>query len=102
MAMVHVLFRERLSPSLTEWDNEGVPNQERIRFAWYMAEAAQVGCQQASREMKVPRWILRFALRSLSLDPLPQKPVVADCLRIVATDLGCHVPNIKTLDKRHV
>ena len=101
MAMVHVLFRERLSPSLTEWDNE-VPSQERISFAWYMAEAAQVGYRQASREMKVPGWILRFALRSLSLDPLPPKPVVTDCLRIVATDLGCHVPNIKTLDKRHV
>ena len=26
----------------------------------------------------------------------------ADYLRIVATDLGCHVPNIKTLDKRYV
>ena len=36
MAMFHVLFRERLSPSLTEWDNEGVPSQERIPFAWYV------------------------------------------------------------------
>ena len=67
-----------------------------------VGNVSQVRYRQASRKMKVPRWILRFALQSLSLDLLPQKPVVADCLRIVATDLGCRVPNIKTLDKRHV
>ena len=36
MAMAHVLFTERLSPSLTEWVNEEVPSQERIPFAWYV------------------------------------------------------------------
>jgi len=46
---------------------------------------------------KVPRWILRFALHSLSLDPLPPTSVIADCLSIVATDIGCSsVPNTGT------
>jgi hypothetical protein len=37
---------------------------------------------------KVPRWTLRFALHSLSQDPLPPTSVIADCLMIVAIDLG--------------
>ena len=78
-----------------------VRNVSRLH-GMYMTEAAQVGYRQASRGMKVPRWTLRFAFQSLSPDPLPPKPVVANCSRIVATDLGRRVPNIKTLDKRHV
>ena len=46
---------------------------------------------------KVPRWILRFALHSLSLDPPPPTSVIADSLSIVATDLGCSdTPNTGT------
>ena len=43
------------------------------------------------REAKVPRLILRFALHSLALDPLPTSSVIADCLSIIAIDLGCDV-----------
>jgi hypothetical protein len=37
---------------------------------------------------KVPRWILRFVLHSLSRDVPPSDVVVSDCLRIVSGDLG--------------
>ena len=62
--------------------------QEHIPVARAMAEGAQVEYQQAEHR-KVPRWILRFALHSLSLDPLPPTSVIADCLSIIAIDLGC-------------
>ena len=51
---------------------------------------------------KVPRWILRFAQHILSQDPFPSASVVAECLSILALDLGCSVSNVKTLDERYV
>jgi hypothetical protein len=51
---------------------------------------------------KVPRWILRFALHSLSQDPLPPDAVVVDCLSVVAIDLGIDVSDVgfTTSDER--
>ena len=65
-----------------------------------MAEGAWVEYQQA-KHRKVPRWFLRFALHSLSLDPPPPASVVADCLSIIATDLDCDVsdPGFTTSDE---
>ena len=51
---------------------------------------------------KIPRWILRFALFSLSLDPSPTTSVVAHCLTIVATDLDCDISTISDLNARYV
>lgn len=64
------------------------------KFAWY----------QRSVCGKVPCWILRFTLHSLSLNPLPSTSVVVDCLFIIAIDLGCDVSSteITMLDKRYV
>ena len=86
-----------------QWDNYRPSTQEHIQITRDMAEAAWVGYQQ-SRHRKVPRWILRFALHSLSLDPPPPTPVIANCLSIIAVDLGCDVSNIGplTLDERYV
>ena len=44
--------------------------------------------QQRHVRMKVPRWILRFVLHSLSQDIFPPDAVVHGCLRIVSDDLG--------------
>jgi len=43
---------------------------------------------------KVPRWVLRFALHSISQDPPPQTSVVVYCLTIIAIDLDCDVSSI--------
>ena len=53
---------------------------------------------------KVPRWILRFALRSLSQDTLPPDDVTADSLLIVGIDLGYSISesDILTSDKGYV
>ena len=101
MTMIHILVKQRLSPEPAEWDNEGLSTQELIPLAWYMSKAAQVGYQE-TRPRKVPRWILRFSLGFLSLDPPPPPSVVAHCLGITAIDLDCDISNITIKNERCV
>ena len=100
MAMIHTSIKKRLSPGHIEWDNDELSTQERIPLAWYMLQAARFGYEETKH--KVPRWILRFALHSLPLDPPPPSSVVADCLGIIAIDLDCDVSDITTADERCV
>ena len=90
-------------PRDIQWGDHRPSTQEHISFARSMAEGAQVECQQTQRR-KVPRWILRFALHSMSLDPLPPMAVVADCLLIIMIDLGCDMSNAGDIipDERYV
>ena len=97
--MLHALFHERFDHCKLQWDNYRPSGQEHIAFAQYMLEIAQAEFQRIQRG-KVPRWILRFALRSLSLDPPPPISVVADCLTIVAIDLECDISNVTAVDER--
>ena len=101
MAKIHGLVDQTWNSSHVQWDNYRPSTQEHIQVARDIAEAARLECEQ-SQHQKVPRWILRFALRSLSLDPPPQ--VIADCLSIIATDLGCDISDIGpvTSDERCV
>jgi len=85
-------------------------NQRRRKLSWQDCKSSSsdhpfvaqtlaefAGPKRRGGRPKVPRWILRFALHSLSNDPLPPTSIVADCLSIVATDLGCSdVPNTGT------
>ena len=77
--------------------------REHVPVARGIAEGARAEYQQ-SQHRKVPCWTLRFALHSLSLDPLPPTPIVADCLLIIAIDLGCDVSDtgFMTSDERCV
>ena len=99
MLMIHALFKRRWNPCYLKWDRPTA--EEQLPFARYMTEVAQVGYQQM-RRAKVSRWILRFALFSLSLDPPSPAPVIADCLTMIAIDLGCDLSDIATLDERCV
>ena len=103
MAKIHGLVNRTWGSSHVQWDNYRPSTQEHVQVARDIAEAAQVGYQQ-SQHQKVPRWILRFALSSLSIDPPPPPPVVSNCLSVVAIDLDCDVSNIRatTLDERCV
>ena len=91
-----------------------VPSEQRRRFWWNdyepsahehamvshnLANLARFGYKRTQR-VKVPRWILRFALYSLSLDPPPPTSVIADCLSIIAIDLGLNVGST-ALDERY-
>jgi len=72
------------------------PNpQEHIFFAKTLAHAVHT-----RRNGKVPRWVLRFVIHSLSNDPQPPVPVIIDCLSIIAADLGCDVSHIGTAGLR--
>ena len=57
---------------------------------------------QRKQRRKVPRWILRFGHHLLSQDTLPPASVTADCLSIIAMDLGRTVSHAATLNERCV
>ena len=66
----------------------GPSTQEHVLVTREMAEAAQVEYQR-TQHIGVPYWNRWFAYRSLSLDPLPPMSIVANCLLIIAINLGC-------------
>ena len=72
----------------------------------YVAESTQNAWDaflRGRRRVKVPRWILRFALHYLSQDPPPPTSIVINCLSIIAIDLGCNVPlNATVQDERYL
>ena len=87
-----------------EWQDYKPSNHEHIIFTHALAKLAQSEYKRREGwEKKVPCWILRFALHSLSLDPQLPTPVLIDCLLIIAIDLGCDVSNTGTItsDERY-
>jgi hypothetical protein len=124
MTKIQALVDKDWTNQCVQWGYYKPSAPEYITFARNMVEAAQAEYQQTEHQRtehqqtehqrtehqqteypkvpKVPRWILRFALHSLSQDCLPPTSVVADCLTIVAIDLGCDVFNIPVLEERCV
>jgi len=70
-----------------------------VKVAWSCCKGSALGDRK-----KVPRWVLRFSLHSLLRDPERPASVVADCLMIIAIDLGCDISerDIRNPDKRYV
>ena len=105
MARIHALAGRFGNPRDIRWPNPNPyyrpPFQEHVSLARSMAAEAQEKYQQ-TQNAKVPRSILRSALYFLSLCPLSPTSVVANCLTIVAIDLGCDVSKIELLDERYV
>ena len=98
MAKIHDLVNRDV-----QWGKYRSSTRGHIPLARDMAEAARIRYQK-TRHRKVPRWTLCFTFHSLSLDPLPPTPVVANCLSIIAIDLGCDVLNAEfaALDERYI
>ena len=90
---IHALANKNWNPRHVQWDDCRPSTQECISFTRSVAEVAQAVYRQTRHE-KIPRWTLDFALHSLSLDPAPPPSAVADCLSIIAVDLGCDVSNV--------
>ena len=82
------------------WENYVPSSDEHVVVASALARLARF--ESWRRKGKVPRWLLGFALHSLSRDPLPPTSVVVSCLSIVAIDLGCYVPGTVICDNRCV
>jgi len=83
-----------------EWTGYQPHTQEHIFFTNTLARVAHKGKQHR----KLPRWVLRFVIHSLSHDPQPSTSAIVDCLTIIAVDLGCNVsrPGISGLRGRYV
>jgi len=79
------------------WKDYKLSSPEHI----VIVQLAQFEHQRKERK-KVPRWILRYSHHLLSLVPPPPVPVVADCLSIIAMDLGRTVSNTASTDERYV
>ena len=99
----HLLVDPRRKPlNLWEsWEDDRPSAQEHIQLAWGVVGAAQESYEPPKSENR-SNWTLRFALDSLSLDPPPPPSVVADCLKVIAINLGCDLPNTTTPDERCV
>lgn len=83
------------------WTDYKPRAQERVFFAVTLVHVAYT---RRLSDGKVPRWVLRFAIDSLSRHPPPPTSVVLDCLSIVAIDLDCDVSSGRTTtaDERYV
>ena len=99
MTKIHALAGRFGNPRDIWWYNYKTSTHEHIPFAQRMLQAAQEGYQQHT---KVPRWILRSALYFLSLCPVSPPSVVANCLVVIAIDLGCDVSGVVIPDERCV
>ena len=88
---IHTLAYRFWNPRHFQWDECRPSTQECVSFTRSMAEVAQGLYNRQTQRRKIPRWILRFVLYSLSLHSVPPMSAVADCLLIIAIDLGCDV-----------
>jgi len=82
-----------------EWTDHEPNTQELAFFANTLFQATCSG----RHHLKVPRWVLRFVICSLSRDPPSSISVVTDCLMIIAIDLGCDIleSDVRTPDERY-
>ena len=104
MSAVHCLFTRSQERRPFEWSDYEPSPHELAMVSLNFVNLAWVEYRR-SQHKKVPRWILRFVLHSLSPDPPPPTSVVANCLSIVAIDLGCDLSNAGTavsMDERYV
>ena len=90
LGAIHSVFHPDWNHPWLDWGDYKPSSNEHIIFAHALGKLAQSEYQRRERD-KVPGWILRFALCSLSSALLPPTPVVVDCLLIIAIDLGCVV-----------
>ena len=103
ICVIHNLFNRRDHPKGLDWTSIDPSTPENILLVHNLVKLAWSRYRGSEGSKKVPRWILRFSLHYLLRDPEVPASVIADCLLIVAIDLGCDVPvgDIRNLDKRY-
>ena len=101
MTKIHILFNKLPISGPPEQDDHTLPTPERIAFSRDIVNTARAEYQR-TRHREVSHRFLRFVVHSLSVDPLPPVSVVADCLKIIAIDLGCDLSNITTSGDRYI
>jgi hypothetical protein len=95
------IYSDREVKAPIEWRSHKPTNHEHITVARALSKLSW--SEYRRRKLgQVPPPCLSFALHYLSQNPLPLPLVVADCLLIIAIDLGCNVPNTMVLGERYV
>lgn len=101
-AAIHRLLHAGISVwKPIEWRSYKPSNYEYIAVAHTLAKLSQFEYQRRQHK-KVPRWLLHFALHSLSQGTLLPTSVIYNCLIIIAIDLGCNIPNNMDLEERYI
>ena len=95
---IRPLFVARPPRWRVQWNDYRPSGSEHTTIARALTRFAQFEYKKSGQHAKVPRWLLRFALHSLSQNPLPPPSVILDSLSIVAIDLGCTVPKAITVE----
>ena len=101
MTDIHASFHQYRRARCLSWTDCKSSDQGLIPFARRMVGIAQLEDQRMQNK-RVPRWILRFALHFLSLDPPSPASVIADCLTIVAIALDDDPSGVLVLDERYI
>ena len=86
---------------LLQWEGYEPPSAEHVIVAHAFVNVAR-SRYRGGGYGRVPRWILRFTLHSLSQSPLPSTSAVADCLSIIAITLDCDPLNTTASSERCV
>ena len=105
MTVIHHLFYTGAhGRGLVRWDNFRPSLPEHGSVVRGLLLIAWSEHRRRGEFKKVPRWILRFVLRSLSQETLPPDDIIADSLLIIGVDLGHSISegDILTLDKGYV
>ena len=107
LGAIHNIFYS--SQPRIQWKDYKLTGNDQVTLAHSLVQLAHNHVSgtrgaflQPKHRVKVPRWIVRFALHHLSQDPLPPTSIVTDCLSIIAIDLGCTVSSNRTLGERYV
>jgi len=90
MVAIHALSFSSRERRPFKWLDYQPCAREEASYAHTLARTAYGRRQHG----KVPRWVLRFALHSISQDPPPPTSVVVHCLTIIAIDLDCDISRI--------
>ena len=101
ISAIHILFVGKQEDFSLQWIGYNPCPQE---YALLANTLVQVAHQARQNQKKVPCWILRFVLHSLSLGTLPSTSITVSSLSIIAIDLGCDISSTRTatLNERYV
>ena len=100
MNKIHILLSKVPVSCPPQQDDGILPALEYIQLSKGIVNTTRAATQRM-RHVKVPVRFLHFVAYSLSADPPPPVPVIADCLKIVAIDLGCDLSNITAFEYRY-
>jgi hypothetical protein len=104
LGIIHEAIHSRKPETPIEWRDYKPTNREHVAVARALSKLSWSEYQrseyQRSERNMVPRQCLCFVSHSLFQDSLPP-PIIADCLLIIAIDLGCNVSNTMVSGERY-